>query len=127
MRYWSKNSKNPLRLKYNDIFCLHRNSKIVAFRMFLEFTVILTHSEAQGERVFNRLLIFLLKISQLSITSQRAICDFMNNTKCDPHDLLTHNELRRSCWNARSKYQCHCEKKSNWKRQINHIINWKLN
>ena len=42
---------------------------------------------------------------------KHLIYDFMNNGKCDPHDFITDDELKRSCWTARSKYQDHCEKK----------------
>ena len=91
---------------------LHRNTKFEALWKVMKFTFTLIHGQAQIERWFNIYFDILVEnVSTPSITSQRAIYDFMKNTNSDPHNLIIDDELRRSCVRVRSKYQEYCEKK----------------
>ena len=98
----------------------------------MKFTFTWAHGKTQVERGFNvNSDILVENLSTLSITSQRAIYDFMNTANCDPQDFIMDDELRRSYLNARSEHYIKIipKRKKNWKRQIYqiHKLDAKLN
>ena len=89
---------------------MQSNADYVNLWKVCRISFVLFHGQADVERGFNINAELLVEnMTELSLISQRIMCDHFSANKSDLHSYQVDNKLLLSCKGARMKYDCYLE------------------